>query len=277
MWLKLCTVELGPSTTHIGAVYEVRHPGLRVAPGWHADANGLCLQQQGSKPSKNLSGLQARWLRLCLNATTVCAHAAVLAVGAAIYQSQANGDDDAGTSQVKRQQLSRKNAVLVFGATGRTGKLIVKALLDAGRTVIAASRSSQAANKAWNELGVKEGKQEQSGGTLFTETGVDITNTKTLKKEVFAGATQVVVAVGPVRNQDSKPGYAEQMSSERVDGEGVSNIAEVAATKLPRASLVVDPLMQMSDFEDWVQKNDTVMGGNSSSEVTCQDGGAHSH
>lgn len=198
----------------------------------------------------------------------------MLAVGAALFMNQNADMDDGGTSQVKRQQLSRKNAVLVFGATGRTGKLIVKALLQAGRTVIAACRSSQAASKAWGELGVKDGKQDGSGGILFTETGVDITNPKTLKKQVFAGATQVVVAVGPVRNQDGKPGYSEQMSSERVDGEGVSNIAQSAAKQLPKASLVVDPLMRMSDFADWEQKNDTVMGGKSSSEVSDKDGGA---
>jgi Complex I intermediate-associated protein 30 (CIA30) len=80
------------------------------------------------------------------------------------------------------------------------------------------------------------------------------------------------VAVGPVRNEQGK--MDARMTSERVDGEGVSNIAEAAATRLPRASLFADPVMQASDFNDWEQKNDTVMGGSSSSEVSASEGGS---
>lgn len=118
-------------------------------------------------------------------------HAVLLAIGAAAVANKGDGSESDGTAQVKRKQLPRKNAVLVFGATGRTGRLIVQALLAAGRTVIAACRSSSAASKAWGEIGVQEGEQPSGGGVLFTETGVDITKAKTLSKAVFAGATQV--------------------------------------------------------------------------------------
>jgi NmrA-like family len=126
------------------------------------------------------------------NRTGETVRAALIAIaGAAVAANRSSGDDDVGgTALTKRPQLPRKNAVLVFGATGRTGKLVVKALLDAGRCVIAASRSSQAAAKAWKELGVQNGEQKSGGGILFTETGVDITKASTLKKEIFAGATQ---------------------------------------------------------------------------------------
>jgi uncharacterized protein YbjT (DUF2867 family) len=92
---------------------------------------------------------------------------------------------------VKRAQLPRKNCVLVFGATGSTGKLVVKELLNAGRSVIAACRSNQSARAAWKELGVQPEQQTPGGGVLFAETGVDVTKPNTLKKELFAGATQV--------------------------------------------------------------------------------------
>lgn len=115
--------------------------------------------------------------------------AAVLGIAAVVSQQQPGGTE-AGTSKVKRANVPRKNAVLVFGATGRTGQLIVKTLLDSGRTVIAACRSPKTASKAWKALGVAEGEQARGGGILFTESGVDITDPKTLKPGIFAGATQ---------------------------------------------------------------------------------------
>ena len=124
--------------------------------------------------------------------------AALLAIGAALANRGDGGESD-GTAQVKRAQLPRKNAVLVFGATGKTGRLIVQALLAAGRTVIAACRSSSAASEAWKEIGVQEGEQSSGSGVLFTETGVDITQADTLSKAVFAGATQVPESRKPSR------------------------------------------------------------------------------
>lgn len=83
---------------------------------------------------------------------------------------------------------------------------------------------------------------------------------------------QVAVAVGPVRSPDGKPGFQSGMSSERVDADGVSNVAAAATKQLPRASLVSDPVMQASDFASWQAKDDTVMGGTSSSKIEAGSG-----
>ena len=123
---------------------------------------------------------------------TCLMRAALVGIGAAVSKKDGGATADVGTSKVKRAQVPRKNAVLVFGATGRTGQLIVKTLLASGRTVIAACRTAKAAREAWAALGVIEGEQENGKGILFTETGVDITQPRSLKPSVFAGATQVL-------------------------------------------------------------------------------------
>jgi hypothetical protein len=83
---------------------------------------------------------------------------------------------------------------------------------------------------------------------------------------------QVVVAVGPARIADGVSAFMNQMlTSERVDAQGVANIADQAAAHLPKASLVVDPVMQSSDFNSWQAKDDAVMGGRSSSTVSCDE------
>jgi NADPH:quinone reductase-like Zn-dependent oxidoreductase len=117
-------------------------------------------------------------------------HAVVIGIGAVVANQQGELERP-GTAKVRRKELPRKNAVLVFGATGRTGRLIVQSLVAAGRTVIAACRSPKTAVKVWTELGLQEGEQQEGGGLLFTETGVDVTQPRSLKKAVFAGATQV--------------------------------------------------------------------------------------
>ena len=83
---------------------------------------------------------------------------------------------------------------------------------------------------------------------------------------------QVVVAVGPVRNPDGKPGFLGNMTSERVDAQGVGHIAEQAERKLPKASIVVEPIMLSSDFGSWEAKDDVIMGGTSASAVTAPEG-----
>ena len=72
----------------------------------------------------------------------------------------------------------------------------------------------------------------------------------------------------------SREGGSANDTPEKVDAQGVAHIAEAAAGALPRASLYTDPVMQASDFDSWEKKNDQVMGGSSSSEVSSSDGGA---
>ena len=87
--------------------------------------------------------------------------------------------------------VPRENAVLVFGATGKTGKEVVQQLLASGRTVIAACRNRERAEQVLQgELGLAGGVQSD-GGVLFVEC-VDISNAATLTPALFQGATQVL-------------------------------------------------------------------------------------
>lgn len=165
----------------------------------------------------------------------------------------------------------RKNAVIVFGSTGKAGKQVVKALLAAGRTVIAATRAAKPDPEAWAELGVREGAQESGGGILFIESGVDITDAATLKKDLFRGVTQAVIACGPVFRQDGK-GFEEGLAPEDVDAKGVSNVVQAAAAALPRPQFVKTPILQAADLGGWVNKDDVIMGGKSSSAMSVAEG-----
>jgi hypothetical protein len=136
-----------------------------------------------------------------------------VALAFAVSGTQGGNLDMPGTAKVKRKELPRKNAVVVLGATGKTGRLIVQALLAAGRTVIAACRSPKTAAGVWKELGLQEGEQPDGRGVLFTETGVDITNPRTLNKSVFAGATQARI---PHWQQHGKRGIECDMNGSRL-------------------------------------------------------------
>ena len=87
------------------------------------------------------------------------------------------------TPEGEPKVLTRENCVLVFGASGRTGKACVKSLLDSGRSVVAACRSGA-------DLGIEAGEQE-NGAILWVETGVDVTRANSIKTAVFNGVTQV--------------------------------------------------------------------------------------
>ncbi len=108
--------------------------------------------------------------------------------------------------------LPRRDAVLVLGASGRVGRRVVAKLLQAGRTVVAASRSSPKTKQVLADIGVKEGLQEvskkrssyvrrelpmmtmqiqDSSGILFFEE-VDVTNPESVgRPETWRGITQV--------------------------------------------------------------------------------------
>lgn len=194
---------------------------------------------------------------------------AVVAIGA--FANKTSDSGASSTSKVTRTPPPRKNAVIVFGATGRAGKEVVKALLAAGRTVVAASRAAKPNAKEWAELGLEEGQQEDGGGILFFENGVDVTDAATLKKDIFKGVTQAVIACGPVRKADGT-GFEEGLSSEDVDAKGVSNVVAAAAGSLPTPQFVMTPIMQASDLGSWQMKDDVIMGGKSSSTMSIADG-----
>eukprot|EP00227_Mantoniella_beaufortii_P015480 CAMPEP_0197577368 /NCGR_PEP_ID=MMETSP1326-20131121/2020_1 /TAXON_ID=1155430 /ORGANISM="Genus nov. species nov., Strain RCC2288" /LENGTH=434 /DNA_ID=CAMNT_0043140425 /DNA_START=140 /DNA_END=1440 /DNA_ORIENTATION=- len=124
------------------------------------------------------------------------------------------GGGEAAAAQLER----RKDAVLVVGATGRTGREVVRAVLASGRQVVAAVRSADKAAEVFNKAFIDDalksgaGKWGQGGGgdtggkgngvkrmkPLVIHAGVDITNPLTLTPALFAGVTQVVMCVGSV-------------------------------------------------------------------------------
>lgn len=66
-------------------------------------------------------------------------------------------------------------------------------LVRAGRTVVVAARSADKAGEVITESGLQEGYQneDQTGGILIVEAGVDVTNPDTLGQQLFEGVTQV--------------------------------------------------------------------------------------
>ena len=151
-------------------------------------------------------------------------------------------------------------------------------LLENGRTVVAAVRDGKKALNTLKETGgIVEGRQ-QSGGILFVESGIDVTNKATLTKDIFAGVSQVVCATGAVFGRDSEGnmGYLNGMTPQKVDGEGVASIAEAAAKFLPRSkkeSKLIIPMSTETDLEKWQKLDDVIMGGNSSSELKLSQSG----
>ena len=89
--------------------------------------------------------------------------------------------------------------------------------------------------------------------------------------QLFAGVTQVLIATGALfgKGADGKMGYIDNMTSERVDGEGNANIAAAAAQHLTSwATPAPLPVLRFSSEEDlsrWRRLDDTIMGGRSSS------------
>lgn len=151
-------------------------------------------------------------------------------------------------------------------------------LLESGRTVIAAVRDGKKALDALKDsYGISEGRQ-QSGGILFMESGIDVTNKATLTRDLFAGVSQVVCATGAVFGRDSEGnmGYLNGMNPQKVDAEGVASIAEAAAKHLVRSrkeSQLVVPMATETDLEKWQRLDDVIMGGNSSSELKLSQSG----
>lgn len=195
---------------------------------------------------------------------------AVVAVGAFVASNKSDSESG-GTSKVQRTPPPRKNAVIVFGSTGKAGKQVVKALLEGGRTVIAATRAAKPDTDMWAELGVCEGEQESGSGILFFESGVNVTDATTLRKELFQGVTQAVIACGPVSKTDGT-GFENGLTPKDVDADGVSNVVKAAADNLPTPQFVTTPIMQAADFGKWVNKDDTIMGGKSSSSISVAEG-----
>lgn len=147
-------------------------------------------------------------------------------------------------------------------------------LIKSGRSVIAAVRDADRAITAFEPLGIVPGRQSKPGcGILFIQSGVDVTDPSTLGREVFQGATQVVLALGSVfgRTADGQMGYLDNLTPERVDAQGVAEVAAAAAKYISptsRSSQAVLPMKTQDDLAVWERLDDVIMGGNSSSTLT---------
>lgn len=237
-----------------------------------------------------------------LAAGAVVVAGALAAVGLAVQkQQQGMGNDaSAGAADSAAAALAplptpppREDAVLVLGSTGRLGRRIVERLLAAGRTVVAASRSEARASDVLlapagrGGLGLVPGRKLPSGGALFLETGVDVTDPTTLPPQLFEGVTQVVLALGGVvgRLPGGGFGYVDDMSPERVEAQGVPNVlAAIEAAGGPLAaqasappSVVVLPMAagagkaagDADPLALWDRLDDVIMGGGSSSALVA--------
>lgn len=164
-----------------------------------------------------------------------------------------------------------ENAVLVFGATGRLGRAVVAALLAEGRFVVAAVRSASA-SKAATML-------PTSHPRLLVRTGVDTTDAATLGDSLFEGVTQAVVATaglfGPLPGGGM--GFVDGYTSERVDRDGVANVAAACAARLaPAAPPSFAPVCAFdgaAELGRWGPKDDSIMGGSSASGWSLVEGG----
>lgn len=188
---------------------------------------------------------------------------------------EASSPDTTGSVE-ELEVIPREDAVIVFGASGRSGRQIVSKLLASGRTVVAAVRSREKALEIFAEAGVTEGRNAK--GILFVEEGVDVTDATSLTAELFAGVTSVVVSTGAVfgRDENGAMGYLNGMTPERVDSQGVAAIANAAAKYVPKqakGSTVVMPFQSASDLEGWQKLDDVIMGGNSDSALSLSDSG----
>ncbi|CAL5221994.1 g4282 [Coccomyxa viridis] len=174
----------------------------------------------------------------------------------------------------------REDAVLVFGSTGKLGRQVVLQLVENGRTVVAAARDASKAQEVFKELGLDEGLNKGSGkGVLAIEGGIDITNPATLKAQLWRGVTQVVCAVGPIfgRTSDGNMGYLDNMTSERVDAEGVKNVAAAAKEHIKAKDRKATTVVSMGSEQDigrWERLDDVIMGGQSSSTLRATEDGA---
>ena len=178
--------------------------------------------------------------------------------------------------------LPRENAVVVFGASGRTGRQVVAELLKSGRTVVAAVRDEARALEAFKAVGITAaGRQPpsiNSTAILFIQPNIDVTSPDTLMSDtLFTGASQVICTLGPIfgRTADGAMGYLDNMTSERVDNMGVTNVATAAAKYLSSSSssssVVSKTILPMSTAEDlatWQRLDDVIMGGASSSTLS---------
>jgi len=186
--------------------------------------------------------------------TLIAGGAALLAAAGMAFgfsQSAGGGAVESKSGAPAEDSIAPENAVLVFGAKGKTGRLVVQQLLDSGRTVVAAVRSAEMATKVFSELGLKGGPQP-SGGALILRGAVDVTDAATITPELFNGISQVVIAMGAVagRLPDGSFGYPDGRTPKDIEGKGIANILKTMRTYLSPEKRTVQEVLPMRSEQD---------------------------
>ena len=153
------------------------------------------------------------------------------------------------------------DAVLVFGASGRLGREIVRTLLINNREVVAVGRDVTKMNNAFVEFLQNE--------KLFIRPGIELTNHSCITNQMFEGVGQVVFAHGPVSENSN-------ITSEDVDYKATLHIIETlksindfTQSKCRSVKPLVDFNATRLNFNNWRALDDVIMGGRSSSSWTA--------
>eukprot|EP00466_Bigelowiella_natans_P018910 jgi/Bigna1/141651/aug1.64_g16359 len=198
-----------------------------------------------------------------------------LAVFLAKAQEKGLGGDTGSTLSsrgIAAEKIRVQNAVGVFGATGKTGREVVNLMLSEGRDVVAFARDTKKAAELF-------AKAAAAGGGRLVTRQTDVTDLDKMiasSKYLMDGVEQLVVALGPVygKQPDGSFGPVDGLTPEKVDFEGVSNIAKLAGSTMKKPSkedVSSVKLVKMSEGGMWTTIDDTIMGGKSKSSIEIAD------
>lgn len=161
-------------------------------------------------------------------------------------------------------------AVLVLGASGLLGREVVQSLVEHGRYIVAAGRSTQSIENALKHVQPEESKRS----LIAVRGGIDATDRASLQDpSIWQGVQQAVIALGPVLQSkpDGSRDYENGLSPEAVDYRGVTNAAEAASMYLcgwKDGKTVMETVVAFSGSSDatssWKEMSDPIMGGRSS-------------
>mmetsp|Transcript_15982 Transcript_15982/g.26913 ORF Transcript_15982/g.26913 Transcript_15982/m.26913 type:complete len:680 (+) Transcript_15982:106-2145(+) len=155
-----------------------------------------------------------------------------------------------------------ENAVLVFGATGKTGKQIVKKLLEENKQIVIPARNETKVMEVFGDLIENE--------NIFVDPTIDLTDPYSVTSELFDGVDQIVSSLGPTFGDPAA-------SSEAIDFYANLDIFRKFKKVLEKREtpdmnlngLLRKSLVSLSEssrqLERWMRRDDAMVGGRSSS------------
>lgn len=259
------------------AAETIASPVAKPAPDSFASAVTAAAATETTTPSTVLAGCAA----------ALAAVASVAALGAGVGGGGGGGaaQDSAESGSSIPVSYCPPDAVLVVGASGRVGSLVVDALVRSGRGVVAGcldvsdngrGRKRLAGAVVDGGLGLAIGGPEAAGpgtGGLALR-AVDVTSDASIAA-ALDGCGQIVVATGSRfgRQSDGSMGYFDGMTPERVDAEGNERLARAAAAKWVEEGDrgEATPDVGAGPRAAWRALDDVIMGGRSSSQTGLSD------